>query len=267
MDFKINRHRVSILYWFLCRPTLYKQLVRELYSFIKRENHPSLDRSEDAHNWCENRAITEREVLSRICKDHEFQDIQIRNSLILEKATKIIESKRFDWGGQGNISLNYNLANALKAISILETGVAYGWSSLSFLLSLNERNIGNLTSIDMPFFGINNEQDIGCVIPSQLKDRWNLIRLADKDGIPKVFSKIHSIDLCHYDSDKSYNGKMWALPRLWKHLRPGGILVCDDASDNLAFKDFSETVNAEPMVINTFDTKAFKHVGLLIKPE
>ena len=79
-------------------------------------------------------------------------------------------------------------------------------------------------------------------------------------------SKLNDIDLCHYDSDKSYNGKMWSLPRLWKHLRPGGILVCDDASDNLAFKDFSELINVKPIIIDAYDTKVFKHVGVLIKP-
>ena len=266
MDLNINRHRIEIIYWFLCRPALYKQFGREFFSFMRRKNHPSLDKNEKAQKWCKTREITEQKALNQICADHEFEDIEIKYSSELANAIKTIQSKNFNWGGQGNISLNYNIANMLKASSILETGVAYGWSSLSFLLSLDERSIGQLTSIDMPFFGTKNEKDIGCVVPDHLRQRWALLRMADKDAIPKVLRKNHSIDLCHYDSDKSYNGKMWTLPRLWAHLRPGGILVCDDASDNLAFKDFSEQINVEPIVINTYDTQVIKHVGLLIKP-
>ena len=77
-----------------------------------------------------------KKALNQICADHEFEDIEIKYSSELANAIKTIQSKNFNWGGQGNISLNYNIANMLKASSILETGVAYGWSSLSFLLSL-----------------------------------------------------------------------------------------------------------------------------------
>ena len=99
---------------------------------MRRRNHPTLDKCEHALNWCKNREITEKEALNQICADHEFEDVEIKYSSELANAIKIIRSKKFNWGGQGNISLNYNIANMLKASSILETGVAYGWSSLSF---------------------------------------------------------------------------------------------------------------------------------------
>ena len=46
------------------------------------------------------------------------------------------------------------------------------------------------------------------------------------------------LDLCHYDSDKSYYGRRWAYPKLWEALKTGGIFISDDIQDNWAFKEF-----------------------------
>ena len=67
--------------------------------------------------------------------------------------------------------------------------------------------------------------------------------------------------MCHYDSDKSYDGRMWAYPILWRALRPGGIFISDDISDNLAFRDFAAQISATPTVVK-FDNK---YVGILLK--
>ena len=50
-------------------------------------------------------------------------------------------------------------------------------------------------------------------------------------------------------------------------IKPKGILVSDDVSDNLAFKHFCEKRNMTPTIIHTFDTQAEKHVGILVKLE
>ena len=58
-----------------------------------------------------------------------------------------------------------------------------------------------------------------------------------------------SVDLFHYDSDKSYTGRMWSSPLIWDALRKGGFFVADDINDNLAFKHFAEKVNRKPVII------------------
>ena len=85
----------------------------------------------------------------------------------------------------------------------------------------------------MPFWGTKHEDKIGCVIPQEMRTKWRLIRLPDRDSIPKFVRQKFFFDLCHYDSDKSYNGKMWALPKLWRIIKKGGALICDDINDNL----------------------------------
>ncbi|SVD16067.1 uncharacterized protein METZ01_LOCUS368921, partial [marine metagenome] len=259
-------HRLKVLLWFLRRPKLHPQLLREIKAFLKRDSHPTLSSCPQAEQWCKECHIDIEEAFSEILPDYDYIDVTERFPAIFEQAQKLVERQSFNWGGQGNISLNFNIAQAIDAESMLETGVAYGWSTLSLLLSIDEREKGKLVSVDMPFLGMNNEEDIGCVVPERLRPPWTLLPYADYDGIPKAIKKLDQLDYCHYDSDKTYEGKQWAFPKIWKALRSGGILASDDVSDNLAFKHFSDDVKVKPTVIKTFDTKVVKHVGVLVKP-
>ena len=267
MDFRINPHRLGIIFWFLRRPRLYKQLVRELISFSQRKIHPTLQKSEESQNLCQKISVTEEDGFNKIIPYKNYIEISQIHSSEVKDAEERVRSKNFNWGGQGNISLNYNLAEAIHAKNILETGVAYGWSSLSFLLSLQRRNEGELISVDMPFFGVKDESEVGCAVPNHLIKYWNLIRLPDKDGLPKAFKRMPEIDICHYDSDKSYENKKWAFTKIWKHLKKEGLLISDDISDNMAFFEFADSVSIEPIVIKTFDTQVEKFVGILQKPK
>ena len=45
----------------------------------------------------------------------------------------------------------------------------------------------------------------------------------------------------------------------------GGILVCDDVNDNLAFKHFCESEKIHPVIVKTFDSQVQKYVGIAVK--
>lgn len=262
-----SKHRINILLWFARRPHLYKQFRREIFSFFRRKNHPTLDRSIEAEKWCESYGISVEDAFQKLFPSHQYMEVEDKFPRVMKNSHRVVTSTAFNWGGQGNISLNYNIAEATDASNVLETGVAYGWSTLSILLSLDSRQKGHLCSVDMPFMGFENEKDIGCVIPESLKnERWTLLRLPDREGLPKAFKNSAPFDFCHYDSDKTYGGKKWAYPKIWKNLRPGGILISDDISDNMAFKEFSDRIQIPPTIIKTFDTQVEKFVGLLVKP-
>ena len=261
----MNKHRLKILIWFLIRPSLYKQFVREIFTFVRRKEHPSLSYSKKAILWCKENACNEESALQKINPNWEYHDFKKEFPHLVQDGFAIIKTFDFNWGGQGNLSLNYSLAKNLNARDIIETGVAYGWSSLCLLTYLIDYEEGFLVSVDMPFWGTNHEDKIGCVIPQEMRSKWRLIRLPDRDAIPKIIKKNLFFDLCHYDSDKSYKGKMWALPRLWERIRSGGILICDDINDNLAFKHFCESKNIAPIIVETFDSQVVKYVGIAVK--
>jgi hypothetical protein len=56
-------------------------------------------------------------------------------------------------------------------------------------------------------------------------------------------------------------GRMWASPLLWNALKDGGFFVSDDINDNLAFKDFCESVDRKPVIVEHLG----KYVGVIVK--
>jgi predicted O-methyltransferase YrrM len=82
-----------------------------------------------------------------------------------------------------------------------------------------------------------------------MRDRWTLLRHSDRRGIPKALHLSDGYDLIHYDSDKTQEGRRWAYPRLWRALRPGGVLISDDVGDNEIWAEFCESVGAPLIVV------------------
>jgi len=249
--------------WYLQRPRLYPRLASEIRRQLGHERSPLDDTSREAASWCDARAIGTAEALQKF--DAPLNDearFSVRFASELEDAEQIVRNCPVEMGGPGDLDLLYSLAERVQARKIIETGVAYGWSSLAILCSLATRDGARLISSDMPYPGRNNDRHVGCVVPKRLLEHWQLLRSADRQSLPKAIRLLGTIDMCHYDSDKSRAGRLWAYPLLWNTLRPGGVFVSDDVSDNLAFRDFASTTSVEPLIVRHQD----KFVGILRKP-
>lgn len=220
-----------------------------------------------AVEWCSGRAVTVPEAIGRItslglCKS--FYDV---HADIYTEAMKRAEECPISMGGPGNLELIFKLTEYIKATRVIETGVAYGWSSLAFLLSLKNRDGSLLVSTDMPYSHKNNDHYVGVVVPESLRAWWQLLRGPDSTTLPRAVKMFDQIDICHYDSDKSYGGRMWAYGILWNALRSGGVFISDDIGDNLAFRDFSKSINIHPLVVEKHEPHVHgKYVGILTKP-
>ena len=66
-------------------------------------------------------------------------------------------------GGAGDIGLLYNAVLQSKAKRVIETGVAYGWSTLAILAAMEANGRGQLVSVDMPYPKMRNENFVGIV--------------------------------------------------------------------------------------------------------
>jgi predicted O-methyltransferase YrrM len=253
------RSKIETFFWFFVRPSHYKQL----FALIKMRvfKNKKEDTRKEAESWCDQIMVTTEEALLKITNKNT-NSIETLFEDIFVWAKQVVENSPVKMGGAGDTSLLYHLCEYIEAKNVVETGVAYGWSSLSILLSLQNRENSKLVSTDMPYAKMNNEDYVGCVVPENLRLKWNLLRVPDRKGLPIAFKLFEQIDLCHYDSDKSYGGRVWAYPKLWGKLRNGGVFVSDDISDNIAFKEFSEKLEIEPTVIKIRD----QFVGVLIKP-
>ncbi len=250
------------LWWYIRHPRYYREFLRVSTIEIKRLWRPRVqDEAAKAREWCSVNVVSVSEAFEMMGIAEQSQPFEEQWKEQLRQAHEREKQCPVKMGGGSDLALLFHLTESIKAQTVIETGVAYGWSSLAFLLSLKQRNNSRLISTDKPYPGAGNEQFVGCVVPSDLYDHWTIFRETDRTGLPKAISLARNIDLCHYDSDKSYDGRMWAYPLLWNILRSGGLFISDDIGDNLAFRDFCEKINEPPIVVRSGE----RFIGLIIK--
>lgn len=219
---------------------------------------------ERATQWAAERAAGVEQVLSELeLYDPGTGPIPEIAEADLTEAEARAEQSPVKMGGRGDLKLLYAATLLAPSRRVIETGVAYGWSSLAILLAQQRRGEGSLASVDMPYPALGNERFVGIVVPDALRERWTLFRESDRTGLPKAIRHFDGvIDLCHYDSDKSYDGRMFGYHALWDALRPGGIFISDDIHDNYAFRDFCENKQIEFRVTHSGN----KYAGIIVKP-
>ncbi len=251
--------KIKTIAWFIRKP----QYLAQIRQVLKRKKNSSKENSrEDALLWCKSNCISQNEALEILTGKENFESLDLIFPKTMTYANQQVQACPVTMGGEGAISFLYHLAKATESKRIIETGVAYGWSSLAILLAVKDIDEAKLISNDMPYIKMNNDDYVGCVIPIELKNKWELQRLPDVVGIPKAIKKYNNkIDLCHYDSDKSYTGRMFAYPLLWNALADTGIFITDDIQDNVGFKDFCSQRNLSPIIVEHLG----KYVGLVRK--
>jgi len=243
---------------YLKRPDLYPELGRKiLKNTINRNN--AFKGKEKTQLWASSKAISQHKAVLKLF-DIDSKPFKSNFDMVLKEASQKETDCPIKMGGPGALELIYYACEFTKAQHVVETGVAYGWSSLASLLSLEKRG-GTLYSSDMPYLGQNGDQYVGCIVPENLKKNWQLFRFADKESLPKIFSENPVFDVVHYDSDKSYDGRVWAYRDLYQHLRKGGVFISDDIGDNSAYQDFCEKNNIHTTVVE-FEGK---FVGVFVK--
>ncbi len=240
------------------RPDLYPELGRKIIKNTVNRNN-AFKGKEKTNLWAAERAVTQQKAVSELFNVHKLEFDTGFNE-ILTIAKKRETECPIKMGGAGALELIYYACEFTKAQNVVETGVAYGWSSLAALLSLKKRN-GALFSSDMPYLAQDGDQYVGYIVPENFKNSWKLFRFADKESLPKIFADCAEFDVVHYDSDKSYNGRMWAYEELYAHLKKGGIFISDDIGDNSAFQDFCENNSIEATIIE----HEKKYIGAFIK--
>ena len=243
---------------YLKRPDLYPELGRKI---IKNNfNRQSAFRAKEKSNlWSSKIAISHEQAIEKLF-GIPFQKVAEQFPKEYQNALEIQNNCPIKMGGAGALELLFAACEFTKAKSVVETGVAYGWSSFASLTSLEKRN-GALYSSDLPYLGQDGDQYVGCIVPQHLKNNWKLFRHADRESLPKILKETQQIDVVHYDSDKSYEGMKWAYETLYPRLRKGGVFISDDINDNSAFQDFCEQQNIEPTVVE-FEGK---FVGVIVK--
>jgi len=244
--------------WFLTRPIFWGELLREVRYFVV--GRPPYFR-EEASQRCASEAISVEELFDRWGLDYGQRFSSAHSGLVRERAEAAVAAG-YSVAGGANLDIVFAAAQRSEARTIVETGVAAGWSSLALLAWLSQLGEGHLYSVDRPYPGSSGTDYVGAVVPGALRsERWTLWCLPDRIGIPRVIRSVGAIDLAHYDSDKSPEGRLFAYPRLWKAVRPGGLLVSDDVGDNIAFFEFADALGQTALIVDAGE----KYVGIIEK--
>ncbi|MFM7061264.1 MAG: class I SAM-dependent methyltransferase [Actinomycetes bacterium] len=162
-------------------------------------------------------------------------------------------------GGGGHHRLLHFLTRLRRPTTVVETGVAAGWSSAAVLAALEANGAGTLYSSDFPYFRLEDpERYVGCVVPDALRAGWHLHTRGDRANLAEILPVCGPIGLFHYDSDKSAEGRTFGWETVAPHLTVDAVVVFDDIDDNTWFRDW---VTADSRPFRVFE-RGGKYVGL-----
>ena len=217
------------------------------------------DSQKESKKWANENSISLDDYCNKINSDIWKESIDACNKIKL-KSNKTLSNLNSRLSRAGAYPLIYFHCRILNPDVVVETGVGVGWSSFAILESLKVNGNGQLFSSDFPYFRIKNpEQYIGAIVPESIRNNWFLDIRGDEIAIPRICAKVKNIDLFHYDSDKSYAGRLFAIRQIQKKLSSNSIVIFDDIEDNLFFKHLVEYLNCEYQIFEF----AGKFVGQL----
>ena len=106
-----------------------------------------------------------------------WADVRTKCRRLQISAQEKLKAIDFDLGGGGNFPLLYFLTRSIRPRTVVETGVAAGFSSNAILSALKENGGGHLYSSDFPYFRIEDpEKYIGFVVDEELKGNWTCLK-------------------------------------------------------------------------------------------
>jgi len=230
--------------------------------FIKKFDK---DTSIEALKWSRSNTKFTTEQFCRLIDQNLYEEVSFEIKSIENEAKTKLSKLDVTLGGGGNYILLYFLIRKFNLINIVETGVAAGWSSLAILKAFKKNGKGKLYSSDFPYYRLKNpEQYIGYLAKDEInKKDWYLNINGDDVALPEILEKLedNSVDLIHYDSDKSYYARNKALKIFESKISSKTIIIFDDIQDNLHFKDLVNKMKESYCVIE-FQNKYLGIIGI-----
>ena len=210
------------------------------FSIIKKIfKRLEVDTSVEAKKWAK---LNTKQTTEDFCKSIDsllYDEVKSDTSFIEKEAKEKLSKLNVFFGGRGNYILVYFLIRKFKLLNIVETGVAAGWTSLAILRALKKNGKGNLYSSDFPYFRLPDpEKFIGILVPKHYKENWCLYIKGDENNIKEIKKKIKSVDLVHYDSDKTYNGRQNFIKMISNLVHNQTFLIMDDLHNDSFFLDY-----------------------------
>jgi hypothetical protein len=120
-------------------PHLFRTQFRKIIRLLFKEKSNLNETKKEACQWCSKFAVETDTALLKIVGKEKCISIEEIYPDVFAYAHQKYESCPVHMGGGSNINLIYWITEICEAEKVVETGVAFGWSSLAFLLSLQKR--------------------------------------------------------------------------------------------------------------------------------
>ena len=265
---------LSILKYSITNPQAFKQLLQSTYqvwqdsvkenSIYKYENK-KLEIEEIIHSLFpdENYSINNFKRNIQELQDHANEFF---NKLQNEKYPSKTKPYPLDYSLDNKSGFFlYVLCKIMRPSKVVETGVAYGLSSMYILQALYENKNGTLYSIDYVFRPWESEQMIGSAIPSYLRSKWKLVFGPSSKKLNELLFSLGSIDIFFHDSLHTSKNMIYEFETAWPFINKKSFLISDDVSGNNVFYEFCSKLNLDFMTLlqRTEDNSFF---GIVRKP-
>jgi predicted O-methyltransferase YrrM len=181
-------------------------------------------------------------------------DIELVNTQLAELPSFLVAENKdpgmtIKWSATSELAaMTYALVKLIKPDVMVETGVGAGVSSWTILQAMEENGVGRLVSIDLPTPNTELLPEVGYLIPNGLRHRWELRTGPSQRLLPQTLAELGEIDIFQHDSRHSYSNQLREYRTAWPFIKPGGMLVSDDVSND-ALHDASHTWEREPTII------------------
>lgn len=247
------------LVWNLMRPRYLRAIPEKMASRTSHLLHARV--AQDARQWSADRAIPVEEFME--CVNGELADEARDLGMQLRvRAEQLRAEGRLVYRTQGDAALAYFLVRYCRPVTVVETGVAAGFSSVAILTALEKNGDGGrLWSSDLPYVWVRgSEKLVGTLVTLEYRARWRLFLEGDRRNLRAIARRCGPISLFHYDSDKSYFGRRRALREVKRALDENAVLVFDDIEDNFHFRDLATRMERVFFVLRSGEGK---YVGVI----
>jgi hypothetical protein len=137
----------------------------------------------------------------------------------------------------------------LRPATVVETGVSRGVTSRVILEALAAAGSGQLVSVDLPPLEQPWRSLVGTAVPERLRDQWTYVRGTSARRLPAVCRWVETVDVFVHDSLHTPENLERELRTVWPSLRPGAVVVIDDAEECNAGTVVAEVAGVTPTIV------------------
>lgn len=117
-------------------------------------------------------------------------------------------------------------------VRVVEVGVGRGATTAAMLRAMDRAGAGHLWSIELPSLRRRWIDEVGSLVPAELRERWTLMLGPSRRELPKLLDRLDDVDLFVHDGVHAFHSQYGDCRTAFAHLSPGGVMIVDDVNND-----------------------------------